>query len=66
MVRGALCKKALAALSHLRPPECPTQPLLCRNGTLVPLSWVEALAYARTAGDDRSLGSPSKLLAPGA
>lgn len=49
VAHGTVCKKGLAALSDLRHPDRLTQPLLRRDGELVPVSWDEALAYVRDA-----------------
>nr|WP_255448017.1 molybdopterin-dependent oxidoreductase [Deinococcus sp. AJ005] len=49
VARGMVCKKGLAALNDLRHPERLTDPLLRKNGQLVPVSWAEALAYVRDA-----------------
>lgn len=49
VAHGTVCKKGLAALSDVRHPERLTQPLMRRDGHLVPVSWAEALSYVREA-----------------
>ncbi|THF84818.1 molybdopterin oxidoreductase [Deinococcus sp. KSM4-11] len=49
VAHGTVCKKGLAALSDVRHPDRLTQPLLRKNGDLVPVGWPEALAYVRDA-----------------
>ena len=49
VARGTVCKKGLAALNDLRHPDRLRDPLLRKNGQLVPVSWAEALAYVRDA-----------------
>ena len=49
VAHGTVCKKGLSALNDLRHPDRLTQPLLRKNGELVPVSWTEALAYVADA-----------------
>ena len=46
---GTVCKKGLAALNDLRHPDRLMDPLLRKNGELVPVSWTEALQYLHDA-----------------
>ncbi|WP_216322359.1 molybdopterin oxidoreductase family protein [Deinococcus aestuarii] len=49
VAHGTVCKKGLSALNDVRHPDRLTQPLLRKNGELVPVSWAEALAYVSDA-----------------